>query len=414
MRPVDASFACFVITYRRFGFTNLQSAREGKPWSECRGEEHEIVLIWSVVSGKVRVFWNSSNISHLFPQRRYAEKVDISWQSRSGERFRIAASESSNVFGPQYDFLIDDTSIFSLNHLSELGSVVLVEDRMDTSVRSESENGTLSEGTIQYDDVPTQNLGFRLSMAGFTPSSEPQDSLEDDLTPTSVTNVLESIRRLVTELIPNSEDMVSRAIINALSEHQFETSCSWESSSSLESSTPTGLQIEADAILDTADWINLNVKYAPRPDVEYQKRAFMQKQMATIFMNVRQGRQEEASAARTLNNIAALLGVTTNETIPRDTLILKELDKGTVAETIVVALCEFGEIREVAIATGHRGGKWVEGRIVVHPNLPHHVFVVSILSALPVRIRNWSSASTGRSRARDTFHSRETTQGVPP
>jgi hypothetical protein len=316
------------------------------------------VLIWSVVSGKARVFWNGSNISHFLPLRRYAEKIDISWESRSGERFRIAASKSPGMFGSQYDFLIDDTSIFSLCHVSELAPVVLIEDRMDTCVRSDPGNDTLSEGHMEYDDIPAQNLDFRLSMAGFTPSSELQDSLVDDLTPTSFTNVLESLRRFVTGLIPNSEDMVSRAIINALSEEQFATQCfSWESTSSLESSTPICLQIEANCILDTMDWINLNVQYAPRPDVEYQKRAFMQKQMTSVFTNALQGRLEEASATRILSDIATLLGVTTNTTIPRETLILKDLDKSTTVETVIVALCVFGEIREVAIGTGHRGGK---------------------------------------------------------
>jgi hypothetical protein len=342
------------------------------------------------------VFWNRINISHFSPEKRYAEKIDISWESRSGERFRIEAFESPSVFGPQYDFLLDNTSIFSRSHISELTPRVPVGDRMDTSVRSDSEDDTLTEGTTESNDVPIQNLGFRLSMAGFAPPGEQQDGLVDDLTPTSFTNVLESLRRSVTELVPNSEDMVSRAIIGALSEDQFESNCySRQSTSSLES-VPTAMEIEANAILDTTDWINLNVQYAPRPDVEYQKRAFMQKQMASVFMNALHGHLEEASAARILSDIATLLGLTANTIIPRDTVILSDLDKSTYSESLIVALCVYGEIREVAIATGHRGGKLFAGLSIVHQNLPgqHILFELSLcLSWLLVALCRFSSES---------------------
>jgi hypothetical protein len=342
------------LTDRRFGFTNLQAARQGKVGEQCRGEDHEVVLVWSVVSGKTRVFWNKSDISHLFRETRNTEKIDLSWESRSGERFRIAAHGSPQEgFAPQYDFLLDETSIFSLSHISELTPRFTADD-----ARSETEYDSIDDDSMVYDDVPTQNIGFRLSMAGFTPSRELQDGLVDDLTPTSFTSVLESLRGVVTELIPNSEDMVSRAIISALSsQDQFESRYSWESSSSLGSATPTAMQIEANVILDTTEWINLNVQYAPRPDVEDQKRAFMQKQMVSVFIHALKGRLDEDSAARIINSTAALLGVAVNSSIPRDTLILIDLDKTTDTDTLIAALCVYGEIRDVGMASEHRGGE---------------------------------------------------------
>mmetsp|Transcript_24461 Transcript_24461/g.40007 ORF Transcript_24461/g.40007 Transcript_24461/m.40007 type:complete len:537 (+) Transcript_24461:179-1789(+) len=344
----------------QFGFTNLQAAREGKRGVECRGEEHEVVLIWSVKSGKTRLFWNKINISHLFQDNRNTEAVTISWQSRSGETFQISAHESPTRFAPQYDFLLDGVSVFSLPHLSELDPMIGTEHSGDPEVRTEATPDTRSEGacSMDYDTFQeTPDVGFRLSMAGFAPSSHPADDLMDDLTSTCFTNLLESLRRTITSVIPDSEDMVSRAIVKALSEDRCESSsCSSSlgSSCTLDSLPLSAIQIEAEAIWETTEWINLNVQYAPRPDVEEQKREFLQKQMDTTFIHAHHDRLSEDEATRILSDVATLLGIPIRSPVPRDTMILKDIGVNTDPESLLASLMVYGEILEVGVAPGHR------------------------------------------------------------
>ena len=38
--------------HRRFGFSNKEALDSGETGTACRGEEHDVTLIWSVASGK--------------------------------------------------------------------------------------------------------------------------------------------------------------------------------------------------------------------------------------------------------------------------------------------------------------------------------------------------------------------------
>jgi hypothetical protein len=388
-------YICYI---RRFGFTNLHAAREGK---FCRGEEHEIILIWSVVSDKVRVFWNKNNISHLFREKRTGaaarKVVNISWESRSGVKFQISAHhESKNPGGgtktssnhsnrntpqlpPQYDFLLDDISIFSLKHVSELNPYVIsIDNTVGLEILSETslDSSSRSEGYISDDPETLQLLqhtpdtGLRLSMAGFNSSCEFNDVVMDDLASSSLTNTLESLRPVVTSLISNSEDMVSKAIINAFLEddalvpHSSSSlglnsmiGSSSSSSSSISSMVKTDTQIEADTLYDTTEWVNFNVICAPRPDVEEQKRAFLQKQMDIIFMHARHERLTEEAASRILLDVATLLDVPVlSSSIQRDTLIIRDL-KGIDADTLIATMMVHEELHEVGVASNRRFGK---------------------------------------------------------
>jgi hypothetical protein len=359
------------VVHRRFGFTNLQALQEGKRGLDCRGEEHEVVLVWSVKSGKTRLFWNKTNITHLFRDARNTEQVNVQWKSRSGESFEISCHEATTRVDPQYDLLVDGVSIFSLSHLSELDPKVVLanhmqlhskqqETHMATEVRSESITDTRSDGDHSMEcDAFQENLnaGFRLSMAGLTPSSqfappcEQKDDLMDDLPSTPFTNVLESLRHRITDIIPDSKDMVSRAIVKALSDDIYDSSsCSSSLGSySFDSSHPSAMQIAAEAIWDTSEWINLNVHYAPRPDVLEQKREFLQRQMDIMFLHAHHERLTEEVAARVLSDVATLLGMPIRITVPRDTIILKDLDRTTDSESLLISLMVYGEIQEVGM-----------------------------------------------------------------
>mmetsp|Transcript_104 Transcript_104/g.118 ORF Transcript_104/g.118 Transcript_104/m.118 type:complete len:489 (-) Transcript_104:220-1686(-) len=350
----------------RFGFTNVHAAGVG-----LGVEEHEVVLIWSVMSNKIKVFWNKTKISHLLREKRTAGKVHVSWESRSGEKFQILAHESksekktkSSSNTSQYDLLVDGVSLFSFVHVSALNpSVVVIDDDAACSEVSEvlsetSEEDSSSSGS----DEGQTSCGFRLSMAGFKPSCYLLDEIVDDLTSPSLTNTLESLRPVVTSLIPNSRDMVSKAIINAFLEDNalipssLEMNwlgCSSSSSSTISSMVQTDTQIEADTLYDTTEWMNLNVQCTPLPDVEEQKRVFLQKQMDIIFKHARYERLTENAATRILLNVATLLDVPISSSIQRDTLMisdLKEIDVQTLTETMMI----HEEFHEVGVTSNRR------------------------------------------------------------
>ena len=326
------------------------------------------MLIWSLNSGKTRVFWNKKDISHFFPEKHESNQVEFQWESRTGDRFHIIAHAKPPAYGQQYDFFIGDTSFFSLPHVSALRPINLgVERRRSSSHHSQSspsrlehkKEQSLCEQQVVVETAP-HSLGFRLSMAGLgTPEKSLVDDLEDELTSDMCTNTLESLRRRVTVLIPDVEDMVSRAIINAFSEDH--DSISYDSSSSSGNEPQTPIDIEAEAVCETKSWMNLNVEYAPRPDVEEQKRVFMQKQVDSVFMHVRHERLAEDAATAILSGVATLLGKRLIRPIKQDALILEDLDKNVDVEGLIGILCAYGEVREASVVPGRRFGKRMYG-----------------------------------------------------
>jgi hypothetical protein len=113
-------------------------------------------------------------------------------------------------------------------------------------------------------------------------------------------------------------------------------------------------EIAAEAICATVEWVNLNVQYAPRPDVAEQKREFLQRQMDSMFMHAHNDRLTEDAAARVLSDVATLLGIPLRTVIPKDTLILKDLDRSTDCEVLLGSLMVYGEIYEIGmIASQH-------------------------------------------------------------
>ena len=180
------------------------------------------------------------------------------------------------------------------------------------------------------------------------------DELEDELTADLFTNSLESLRQRVTALIPETEDMVSRSIINAFSEDP--DSLRSFGSLSLDSMPQCSIQIETDVIWETTGWITLNVEGASRPEVEEQKRMFLQKQIDFVFKHVRNERLSEDEATTILSSVATLLGTRLNQPITKDTLIINELDKNLDVEALILSLCVYGEVKEAAISGGRGFG----------------------------------------------------------
>lgn len=109
----------------RFGFSNADAIRQGQVGTDCRGEEHEIVLIWSLTSGKRHVLADGQEVH--FSQGKITEGTfETSWTMTGGHLLQIVAHAAPPLFHTpgfrQFDLLLDGCSYFDMPKIFELGT----------------------------------------------------------------------------------------------------------------------------------------------------------------------------------------------------------------------------------------------------------------------------------------------------
>jgi len=106
----------------RFGFTNLQALQAGETGTACRGEEHDVTLVWSITSGKRLVLADGQEVHYSISRNN---DFDCSWTMRGGHVLKLVAHASPPIGAPpgfrQYDFFIDGQSFFSMPKVYRLG-----------------------------------------------------------------------------------------------------------------------------------------------------------------------------------------------------------------------------------------------------------------------------------------------------
>jgi hypothetical protein len=323
------------------------------------------------------------------------QMLEFSWQTRGGETLQIVAHSESVTAA---NLLIDGTSFDSLPHISDLGcngsnhnhhdaqhhNMTLLETVQTPSTLATDAENQGDDDDVGFDGASTESmsdlgsgdpldaaphctttttrddLGYRLAMVGLssrsnlcsTTTTEPVDELHSEL----YSPMLESLRRQLTECLPQTEEMISRAIIQA-----FFSDCTSSSHDDIYSSSSGSYVdnrdqpvIEADALWEAREWVSLNVDVAPRPDVQELALDYMQKQIEGVFVRVRNEDISSEEAARQLLSVAAVLGLSFNSSVPVDTIILVGLDKATPMEELFHAMTAFGPIQAAAISSRNR------------------------------------------------------------
>lgn len=129
---------------RRFGFPNQESLDAGKAGIECRGEEHDVSLLWSVTSGKIMLMSNGQQICTGLKKGRI---VEYTWQNKNGNTLKIVAHSTmpmSNRPGVrQYDLFIDGKSFFTLPKVYEIGLKGSVRDTRVPGVVADSQRSLM-------------------------------------------------------------------------------------------------------------------------------------------------------------------------------------------------------------------------------------------------------------------------------
>jgi hypothetical protein len=109
----------------RFGFSNAEALREGYTGVDCRGEEHEVVLVWSLASGKRLVLVDGQEV-HFSYGRRTDAKFEATWSMFGNHIFKVVGYAAPPLFNEpgfrQFDFLVDGMSFFSFPRIFQLGN----------------------------------------------------------------------------------------------------------------------------------------------------------------------------------------------------------------------------------------------------------------------------------------------------
>jgi hypothetical protein len=340
--------------------------------------------VWSVKSGKTRVFWNKCNISQYFREGNRSGMVEFSWKSQFSDSLQIVAhSSAAPGVDQQYDLLVDGISFFRLSTLSEIGkdntarkvsqdenasrSGHLPENGKENIARKFPQDNIASPSDVNTvsplsdlecwkhgnDQQFPEAMDYRLSMVGLSSGRDFQmvDELHSELYSTS----LENVRCGVTECLPQTEEMLSRAIMDTFiaTDDSFEDSIStFFSDSSLEEYAS---QIEANALWEASEWTALNVDYARCQDAEERALVVMQRNITSVIRRIRDEELSSDAAISFLLSVAAVLGLKFAAPIPRDTIILLGLPSGTSNQYLREALAGFGSVDAAAVAKGTDG-----------------------------------------------------------
>jgi hypothetical protein len=161
-----------VCHYRRFGFANPEAVANGETGTACRGEEHDVTLVWSITSGKRLVLCDGQEV-HYSSSRNAI--FDHSWTMRGNHVLKIVAHASPPLAVTpgfrQYDFFIDGQSYFSFPKVFRLG---LSANDPRASVSSPSSPAHLAERGRTYNNYTTSKQA-RPNIANIEAPSNPDE-----------------------------------------------------------------------------------------------------------------------------------------------------------------------------------------------------------------------------------------------
>jgi len=106
----------------RFGFANTDALAAGQTGTDCRGEEHDVTIVWSITSGKRLVLMDGKEI-HFSSSR--TNVFDFTWTSKGNHVMKVIAHAQPPMSAQpgfrQYDFFVDGQSFFTFPKVFRLG-----------------------------------------------------------------------------------------------------------------------------------------------------------------------------------------------------------------------------------------------------------------------------------------------------
>lgn len=345
------------------------SIAEGKPGhDEC--EEHEVSLVWSVKSGKARLFWNGQDITRLFPdnarQKPAKSALEFAWQSAKGTHFKLVAHANAVGSMKQYEFFIDRVPFSAVPSEVEFTRRRTDEATQETSPdddfcsrcddvptrvdRAESTDFAGSCGEMSGDGRNSLQQHSRLAAAGFAYKFDMEDELRSDL----YSSTLDFLRDEVASCVPETEAMISRAIINAFSDDR-DSDTSIDSSSLQSDGQLDSSQLEANVLGETFEWLKWNRGVGSTFDLYDRKLEYMQKHVELMVSHVRHDRLKVSDASQVIHRVAAILKLEITKNPVADTIMFGKLNSLTTTRDLVDSMHAYGDVICAAVSKTHEG-----------------------------------------------------------
>jgi hypothetical protein len=215
----------FALTKRRvrfsFGFGNKAALEAGECGQSCRGEEHQVVLIWSLTSGKQRVLADGIEV-HF--GRYFTDRMDCQWTMKNGHVIRVVGKRGLTGDLKKFDLIIDGLSYWKMPQIYQLGGLREVKPLRrrtltpPSDVTSTSSSLSGSENDVQT-PVPSRPKTYQRAVSAPIPSPTtvrcamddvpskrmPKIPLNQDLESLSERSSIESRSRLPSDFSIQSE-----------------------------------------------------------------------------------------------------------------------------------------------------------------------------------------------------------------
>lgn len=321
--------------------------------------------------------------------RLHKRIVEVSWRADTGEKFEVVARQDPMGNKNQYDLLINGASFLMLPSLRELqaergNSASVHVDEYPLTVSSEHDIKSTTSTLLPPDDmaeIALLNLrtlaeesrdtkkGIKASLQKSKSTIEQQNrleaagfglkiftfdlsGLEDELRSDLYTSKLDVLRDEVTASIPETEGMISKAIVNAFSE-DHSSDKSYDSPCS-ENAIDTTEQ-EICILAETFEWLKRSHQNISKYDIHDSKLELMEKHVATIVTHVRHDRLSPHDASEMLLRVASVLELDVSRNITRNTVVVVGLSSMTTTQDLCEAMLPFGNISAVAVCTTFKG-----------------------------------------------------------
>ena len=168
------------ITFQ-FGFSSASAIHAGKTEVDCRGAEHEVVLIWSHITGKRQLFMDGKEV-HMSRAARGNTRFEYSWTIKGNHQLKIIANGTPPMGDMarhvrQFDLELDGMSYFTFSQIYQLG-------RRSGSSSNKYQKRQDSPGA----EAPPQDTGVSYSYRGTAYEARDEDC-DDVAAPLPVTTI---------------------------------------------------------------------------------------------------------------------------------------------------------------------------------------------------------------------------------
>jgi len=139
----------------RFGYANQQAMSDGLTGTDCRGEEHDVTIVWSITSGKRQISMDGREI-HYSTNR--AGLLDFNWQTKGNHVIKVTCHAAPPMTAQpgfrQYDLSVDGQSFFTMPKVFQLGIQGAVSSALPGAIRTNYSSSTPSRSQNLKGDAP--------------------------------------------------------------------------------------------------------------------------------------------------------------------------------------------------------------------------------------------------------------------